>query len=138
MNSNQFKIMLALVARGDEDSVIKQAAFYVEKLQARLTAIHVNQPALSQPKGAVEQRVTEKMIRDRFITSGFENILNNTDIIIEYGENVSKIISTHSGDMDLIILGHRKMNTFKSRIMDSIDEGISNLVACPVLVVQKN
>ena len=138
MNSNQFKIMLALVARGDEDSVIKQAAFYVEKLQARLTAIHVNQPALSQPKGAVEQRVTEKMIRDRFITSGFRNILNNTDIIIEYGENVSKIISTHSGDMDLIILGHRKMNTFKSRIMDSIDEGISNLVACPVLVVQKN
>ena len=138
MNSNQFKIMLALVARGDEDPVIKQAAFYVEKLQARLTAIHVNQPALSQPKGAVEQRVTEKMIRDRFITSGFENILNNTNIIIEYGENVSKIISTHSGDMDLIILGHRKMNTFKSRIMDSIDEGISNLVACPVLVVQKN
>ena len=138
MNSNQFKIMLALVARGDEDPVIKQAAFYVEKLQARLTAIHVNQPALSQPKGAVEQRVTEEMIRDRFITSGFENILNNTDIIIEYGENVSKIISTHSGDMDLIILGHRKMNTFKSRIMDSIDEGISNLVACPVLVVQKN
>ena len=138
MNSNQFKIMVALVARGDEDPVIKQAAFYVEKLQARLTAIHVNQPALSQPKGAVEQRVTEEMIRERFITSGFENILNNTDIIIEYGENVSKIISTHSGDMDLIILGHRKMNTFKSRIMDSIDEGISNLVACPVLVVQKN
>ena len=138
MNSNQFKIMVALVARGDEDPVIKQAAFYVEKLQARLTAIHVNQPALSQPKGAVEQRVTEEMIREKFITSGFENILNNTDIIIEYGENVSKIISTHSGDMDLIILGHRKMNTFKSRIMDSIDEGISNLVACPVLVVQKN
>ena len=138
MNSNQFKIMVALVARGDEDPVIKQAAFYVEKLQARLTAIHVNQPALSQPKGAVEQRVTEEMIRDRFITSGFENILNNTDIIIEYGENVSKIISTHSGDMDLIILGHRKMNTFKSRIMDSIDEGISNIAPCPVLVVQKN
>ena len=138
MNSKQFKIMVALVARGDEDPVIKQAAFYVEKLQARLTAIHVNQPALSQPKGAAEQRVTEEMIRDRFITSGFENILNNTDIIIEYGENVSKIISTHSGDMDLIILGHRRMNTFKSRIMDSIDEGISNLVACPVLVVQKN
>ena len=130
--------MVALVARRDEDPVIKQAAFYVEKLQARLTAIHVNQPALSQPKGEVEQRVTEEMIRERFITSGFENILNNTDIIIEYGENVSKIISTHSGDMDLIILGHRKMNTFKSRIMDSIDEGISNLVACPVLVVQKN
>ena len=138
MNSNQFKIMVALVARGDEDPVIKQAAFYVEKLQARLTAIHVNQPTLSQAKGAAEQRVTEEMIRDRFITSGFENILNNTDIIIEYGENISKIISTHSGDMDLIILGHRRMNTFKSRIMDSIDEGISNLVACPVLVVQKN
>ena len=138
MNSKQFKIMVALVTRGDEDPVIKQAAFYVEKLQAHLTAIHVNQPALSQPKGAVEERVTEEMIRDRFITSGFENILNNTDIIIEYGENVSKIISTHAGDMDLIILGHRRMNTFKSRIMDSIDEGISNLISCPVLVVQKN
>ena len=30
------------------------------------------------------------------------------------------------------------MNTFKSNIMDSIDEGISNLVTAPVLIVQKN
>ena len=138
MDSDQFKVMVALVARGDEQSVISQAAFYVEKLHARLTAIHVNQPALSQPKGVVEQSVTEDMIRDRFITSGFEGILTNTDIIIENGEHVSKIISSHSTHMDLLILGHRKMNTFKSRIMDSIDEGISNLVACPVLVVQKD
>ncbi|MBF88514.1 MAG: hypothetical protein CMG75_02460 [Candidatus Marinimicrobia bacterium] len=39
--------------------------------------------------------------------------------------------------MDLLVLGHRKMSTFKSRIMDTIDEGIINHVQCPVLVARK-
>ena len=65
-------------------------------------------------------------------------IFNKINIIIESGESVSEIINQHARDMDLIILGHRKMNTFKSNIMDSIDEGISNLVTAPVLIVQKN
>ncbi|SVB09660.1 uncharacterized protein METZ01_LOCUS162514 [marine metagenome] len=138
MTSAPYRIMVALVARGDERSVIKQAVLYTEKFNAQLIAIHVNQPALSQPKGAIDSKVTEMDIQGRFIEYGYEHIVEDVEIIIEYGESISKIINKYADDIDLVILGHRKQTTFKSRIMDSIDEGISNLVSCPVLVVQKN
>ena len=138
MTSARYRIMVALVARGDERSVIKQAVLYTEKFNAQLIAIHVNQPALSQPKGAIDAKVNEMDIQDRFIKYGYEHIVEDVEIIIEYGESISKIINKYADDIDLVILGHRKQTTFKSRIMDSIDEGISNLVSCPVLVVQKN
>ena len=138
MISAPYRIMVALVARGDERSVIKQAVLYTEKFNAQLMAIHVNQPALSQPKGAIDSKVTEMDIQGRFIEYGYEHIVEDIEIIIEYGESISKTINKYADDIDLVILGHRKQTTFKSRIMDSIDEGISNLVSCPVLVVQKN
>ena len=138
MISAPYRIMVALVARGDERSVIKQAVLYTEKFNAQLIAIHINQPALSQPKGAIDSKVTEMDIQGRFIDYGYEHIVEDVEIIIEYGESISKIINKYADDIDLVILGHRKQTTFKSRIMDSIDEGISNLVSCPVLVVQKN
>ena len=134
MDSKPFKIMVALVLRGDEKPVISQSVFFAEKLNADLTVIHVNQPVLSQPKGMAIERINE----ERITSYGFQKILNKINIIIESGESVSEIINQHARDMDLIILGHRKMNTFKSNIMDSIDEGISNLVTAPVLIVQKN
>ena len=138
MTSAPYRIMVALVARGDERSIIKQAVLYTEKFNAQLIAIHVNQPALSQPKGAIDAKVNETDIQDRFIKYGYEHIVEDIEIIIEYGESISKTINKYADDIDLVILGHRKQTTFKSRIMDSIDEGISNLVSCPVLVVQKN
>ena len=138
MTSAPYRIMVALVARGDERSVIKQAVLYTEKFNAQLIAIHVNQPPLSQPKGAIDSKVNEMDIQGRFIEYGYEHIVEDVEIIIEYGESISKIINKYADDIDLVILGHRKQTTFKSRIMDSIDEGISNLVSCPVLVVQKN
>ena len=66
------------------------------------------------------------------------SVRGNTVNPFTTGESVSEIINKYAQNMDLIILGHRKMNTFKSHIMDSIDEGISNLVTAPVLIVQKN
>ena len=138
MTSAAYRIMVALVARGDERSVIKQAVLYTEKFNAQLIAIHVNQPALSQPKGAIDSKVNEMDIQGRFIEYGYEHIVEDVEIIIEYGESISKTIYKYADDIDLVILGHRKQTTFKSQIMDSIDEGISNLVSCPVLVVQKN
>ena len=138
MTSVPFRIMVALAARGDEQSVIKQAVLYTEKFNAQLTVIHVNQPALSQPKGAIGQKVTEEDIQSRFIEYGYKHIVEDVKIIIEYDESISKIINKYADNINLVILGHRKQTTFNSRIMDSIDEGISNLLSCPVLVVQKN
>ena len=138
MTSARYRIMVALVARGDERAVIKQAVLYREKFNAQLIAMHINQPALSQPKGAIDSKVTKMDIQGRFIEYGYEHIVEDVEIIIEYGESISKIINKYADDIDLVILGHRKQTAFKSQIMDSIDEGISNLVSCPVLVVQKN
>ena len=78
-----------------------------------------------------------KKIKSFSIPFNYYNPLLN-EIIIEYGESISKIINKYAHDIDLIILGHRKQTNFRSRIMDSIDEGISNIAPCPVLVVQKN
>ena len=82
--------------------------------------------------------VTEEIIRNRFIEYGFEQIVNDLEIIITNGENIPKRIQEHSNDIDMLVVGHKKMGGFIASIMDSIDEGISNLIPCPVLVVQKN
>ena len=138
MISEPKKIMVALVARGDEKSVIEQAVILANKFEAQLIAIHVHQPVLSQPKGDSELNVTEGIIRNRFTEYGFEQIVNDLEIIITKGENIPEKIQAHSNDIDMLVVGHKRMGGFIASIMDSVDEGISNLISCPVLVVQKN
>ena len=138
MISEPKKSMMALVARGDEKSVIEQAVILANKFEAQLIAIHVQQPVLSQPKGDSELNVTEGIIRNRFTEYGFEQIVNDLEIIITKGENIAEKIQEHINDIDMLVVGHKKMGGFIASIMDSVDEGISNLISCPVLVVQKN
>ena len=129
---------MALVAHGDEKPVIEQAVLLANKFEAQLIAIHVHQPVLSQPKGDSELSVTEEIIRNRFTEYGFEQIVNDLEIIITKGENIPEKIQAHSKDIDMLVVGHKKMGGFIASIMDSVDEGISNLISCPVLVVQKS
>ena len=68
---------------------------------------------------------------------GDDHSSDGIDIIIDESDSIAKSIEKHTLDCDLLIVGHRKMSKFKSSLMDSIDEGITNLVSCPVLVVQK-
>ncbi len=138
MVSGPKKIMVALVARGDEKSVIEQAVILANKFEAQLTVIHVHQPVLSQPKGGSELNVTEEIIRNRFTEYGFGQIVNDLEIIITKGENIPEKIQEHINDIDMLVVGHKKMGGFIASIMDSVDEGISNLISCPVLVVQKD
>ena len=132
------KIMVALVAHGDEKPVIEQAVLLAYKFEAQLIAIHVHQPVLSLPKGGSELNVTEKIIRNRFTEYGFGQIVNDLEIILTKGENIPERIQEHSNDVDILVVGHKKMGSFIASIMDSTDEDISNLIPCPVLVVQKN
>ena len=128
---------MALVAHGDEKPVIEQAVLMANKFEAQLIAIHVHQPVLSQPKGDSELNVTEEIIRNRFIEYGFEQIINDLEIIITKGENIPEKIQQHSNDIDMLVVGHKKMGGFMARITDSIDEDIANLITCPVLVVRE-
>jgi nucleotide-binding universal stress UspA family protein len=137
MISEPKRIMVALVAHGDEKPVIEQAVLMANKFEAQLIAIHVHQPILSQPKGDSELNVTEEIIRNRFTEYGFEQIINDLEIIITKGENIPEKIQQHSNDIDMLVVGHKKMGGFMARVTDSIDEDITNLITCPVLVVRE-
>ena len=133
-------IMVALVGDGNEQPVVEQAVLLAEQFKSKLSAIHVNDlhaggmsMMMDSPK-----KITADMIRDQMKDFGFERILEELDIIITKGENIAKSIEPHCQGIDMLILGHRKMSDFKANITDSVDEGITNLVACPVLVVQKD
>ena len=137
MISEPKRIMVALVAHGDEKPVIEQAVLMANKFEAQLIAIHVHQPVLSQPKGDSELNVTEEIIRNRFTEYGFEQIINDLEIIITKGENIPEKIQQHSNNIDMLVVGHKKMGRFMARVTDSIDEDITNLITCPVLVVRE-
>ena len=136
MSSGKYRIMVALVARGDEGSVVDQAVLMAEKFEAELIAFHVQKPVLSLPKGSVSTKVTDVTIRNMFIDHG--DILKTLRIILVKGDSISETVNDHINDIDMLIVGHEKMSDFKSSIIDSTDEDITNSVPCPVLVVQKD
>ena len=138
MISEPKRIMVALGAHGDEKPVIEQAVLLSNKFGAQLIAIHVHQPVLSQPKGDSELNVTEEIIRNLFTEYGFEQIINDLEIIISKGEDIAKKIQEHSNNIDILVVGHKKMGGFMSWITDSIDEDITDLMSCPVLVVPES
>lgn len=133
-------IMVCLVARGDEASVIGEAVKMAEINDAKLIAIHVNDPHAGEMSMMMDRggpRLNEDDIRERFRANGFTAAAEAIEVRILKSENIPKSLAEQTDDIDLLILGHRRMNTFKSNIMDSVDEGIVNYAKCPVLVVPK-
>ena len=132
--------MIALSGRGDEEDVIGEAVKIAQASDAHLTAVHVNDPHAGEMSMMMESpgpRLEEKDIRDRFRKNGFGEQADTIDVIIINSENISQALAEETTEADLLVLGHRKMSTFKSNLMDSIDEGIVNHAHCPVHVVQK-
>ena len=134
------KIMVALIGDGSEQPVIEQAVNIANDLKANLGVIHVNEPHAGEMSMMMDspKKVTADMIQDQIKEYGYESILGKLEFIIAEGESIAKMIEHHCKDFDLLIVGHRKMSEFKANFMDSVDEGITNIVACPVLVVQKD
>ena len=58
--------------------------------------------------------------------------------LVARGDSISETIYNHLNDIDMLVVGHKKMSDFRSSIIDSTDEGITNIMPCPVLVVQKD
>ena len=134
-------IMVALTGDKNEQAVVSEAVRFTEQLNGTLTAIRVNDihaGEMSMMMDSPGPKITEDMIKDMFVQHGHEQWLKKLEIRIPEGEIVSKTIAEHAQDVDMLVLGHRKMNTFKASFMDSVDEGIANLVSCPVVVIQKN
>jgi len=134
------KIMVSLIGDGSEQPVIEQAVNIANDLKANLVVIHVNEPHAGEMSMMMDspKKVTADKIQDQIKEYGYESILGKLEFIIAEGESIAKTIEHHCNDFDLLIVGHRKMSEFKANFMDSVDEGITNIVACPVLVVQKD
>ena len=139
MSKKYNKIMVALVGDGTEIEVVENAYHLSNNLKCSLVAIHVNDPhagdmsmMMDSPR-AINHETLQKQLSDYL----GNDIADKIDIIITENESIPKSIEQHTLDCDLLIVGHRKMSQFKASLMDSIDEGIANLIACPVLVVQK-
>ncbi len=132
-------IMVALVVRDDEETVIKQAVQMAQDYRAKLIALHVNEPHAGEMSMMMDSapKVEEEDIRKCFKSCGFNEEALSVEVRILTGENISKMIASETKDADLLILGHRRMNTFKMNFLDSVDEGIVNNTNCPVLVVPK-
>ena len=131
--------MVALVGDGTEIEVVENAYHLSNNLKCSLVAIHVNDPhagdmsmMMDSPR-AINHETLQKQLSDYL----GNDIADKIDIIITENESIPKSIEQHTLDCDLLIVGHRKMSQFKASLMDSIDEGIANLISCPVLVVQK-
>ena len=134
------KIMVALIGDGSEQPVIEQAVNIANDLKANLVVMHVNDLHAGEMSMMMDspKKVTAEMIQDQIKEYGYESILGKLEFIIAEGESIAKMIEHHCKDFDLLIVGHRKMSEFKANFMDSVDEGITNIVPCPVLVVQKD
>ena len=66
--------MIALVARGDEGDVIKEAVKIARSSKAELIAVHVNDPHAGEMTMMMDSRgprLEEEDIRNRFRTNGF-------------------------------------------------------------------
>jgi len=132
-------IYVGIVMDGDEKRVIEHAIAVSEKFNAKLTAIHVNDEYAGEMSMMMDspEKYEENDIRDAFRTYGFEVIAERMNVKIIKAENIPKAIVEESSEADLLVLGHKRMSSFKASFMDSTDEGVVNLIECPVLVVQK-
>lgn len=138
---NYTSIIVALVGRGDEGDVITEAVKVVRASGAQLIAIHINDPhagEMSMMMDSSGPRLEEEDIRERFRVNGFKKEAESIEVRILKSDKISQALAEQTAGVDLLVLGHRKMSTFKSRLMDSVDEGIVNHAQCPVLVVQKS
>ncbi len=132
-------ILVGLCGRGDENVVLKEAIKIAESSGSHITFIHVNEPhagEMSMMMDAPPPKYTEADVYD-WVSAIDESIANSSTITVISNSSIPKAINEASIGKDLIVLGHRKQSFFKENFFDSVDEGIVNKSACPVLVVPK-
>ena len=133
-------ILLALCGRGDENNVICKAMELKNQLEANKTVVHVNDPRAGEMSMMMDapKKITVDAIKERISLCGFKEDAENIHIQIIESKSIAQAITQLTRDVDLLILGHRRMSTFKEHFLDSVDEGIVNHAHCPVMVVPKD
>lgn len=130
-------ILLSLAFKEEEDTVIREAIRLKTNLDAQLAVFHINDPGAGKAHMMMDglPLVTEEDIRSRFRKLGYKKEADEIDVIVKEGESYPSEIAAATNDADLLVIGHKKKNSFLAFLIDSTDERVSDLVSCPVLVV---
>ncbi|MEJ2055138.1 MAG: universal stress protein [Calditrichaceae bacterium] len=137
---NYKNILLALEGEKDESKVIRQAAELSKKLSASLFVLHVNDPEAGKPSMMMDapKAVHEDDLRKQIKEAGYPDIADKVDIHIVEGEHYPDKIAEATRDADMLVLGHSHKNRFLAALIDSVDERVTDIADCPVLIVPKS
>jgi nucleotide-binding universal stress UspA family protein len=133
------QILIALAGKDDEDDLIREAVKLSDAVGARLTVLHVNEPAAGKMTMMIDPTplVREHDVRSRFERLGFSASADGVDVRIVQAASVAKEIARATKDADLLVIGHRQKNRFLAAVVEEIDRHIADMVACPILVVPR-
>ena len=131
------KILISVDNLEDEKNVIHEAMRVVKALDAKLSVFHVNDPGAGKAHMMMGSLplVEEKDIREAFKNLGYADMAEKMPVIIKESEDYPKEIAEASQDADLLVIGHRHKSQIVAFLSDSIDEQVSDLIHCPMLVV---
>ena len=133
------KLLMALACKESEVRVIREAVRIATETHADLTVLHVNDPHAGKAHMMMDAlpRITEADIRNLFRAAGFVKEAEQVKIEITKGESCPHAIASATEDADLLIIGHCRRNRFLHAFVDSVDERVTNLVSCPVMIVPR-
>ncbi len=131
------QILVSLDCAEEEKNVIHEAVRLAATCKAKLLALHVNDPGAGKAHMMMGglPRKTEDDLRSQFRNLGYEKEAGEINVMIVEGENYPKEIAKASKDVDLLVLGHFHKNRLLAAFIDSVDERVTDLASCPILIV---
>jgi len=131
------KIFLSLAGKEDESNAIAESLRIVSALKAKLTVVHINDPAAGQAHMMMDTlpKVTEADMIDLFVKAGFGRQVSDIEFRLIDDESYARAIATATREADLLVMGHHAKNMLKALLTDGTDERVADLIQCPVLLV---
>lgn len=131
------KIFLSLAGKDDETMVIRETMRIVSTMNAKLTVVHINDPAAGYAHMMMDtlpELKVDDMI-DLFVKAGFGGLVNTIEFRLVTDESYARAIAAATREADLLIMGHHPKNLLKALLTDGTDERVADLIRCPVLLV---
>ncbi len=131
------KILIALEGIEKETAIVNEAVKLADALGSELSAFHINDPAAGKAHMMMDglPLVEEKDLRELIEKAGQPELAKNIAISIVESDEYANSIADAAKGYDMLIIGHKSKSQIKAVITDSVDERVSDLVSCPILVV---
>jgi len=149
-------ILVAVDGSEPSKKALNYALELVEKLDGKITLIHVystavslgpsmdaiSAPALTPASAAMATKMAEEAKqRGERILDDAEQVAKKRGISVEKvlreGDAVKEIVAVaKEGKFELIVVGHRGLSRLEELVLGAVSEGVSHKAPCPVLIVK--